>query len=74
MRYAVSEAWVLARILLRFVAIGVLAWVAAVSVSRGGAWYLLAIPFGLLALFQLVLSSVILWTWAVGLRSGAATR
>jgi hypothetical protein len=74
MKHAASEAWVLARILLRFVAVGVLIWVAAVSVSRGGAWYVLAIPVGLLALFQLVLSSAILWTWAVGLRSGAATR
>lgn len=68
-RAAVTEAWVLVRILLRFVAVGILAWVVVTAVSHGGLWYALAIPLGVLALGQLVISGGLLWVWARELRS-----
>jgi hypothetical protein len=55
--------------LLRFAGVGVLIWVAAQAVSRGGLGYALAIPLVILALFQLVLSCAILWRWVKELRS-----
>jgi hypothetical protein len=68
-RAAVAEAWVLVRILLRFVAVGILAWVVVTAVSHSGLWYGLAIPLGVLALGQLVISGGLLWVWARELRS-----
>ena len=68
MRRAVSEAWLLARILLRFAAVAVLVSLMAAAVSHGGWWYLLLIPLATLALFQLVLGSGMLWLWAKELR------
>jgi hypothetical protein len=47
----VAETWLLARILLRLVAAGIVAWQGVAAASRGGAWYLLAIPLLLLAAF-----------------------
>jgi len=69
MRRAVSELWLLTRSLVRFVAVGVLCWVLATAVSHGGVWYLLFIPFVPMALFELGMSSAILWSWAKELRS-----
>jgi hypothetical protein len=71
MRRAVPEAWFLARILVRFVAVGVLCRVLATAVSHGGVWYLLFIPLVPLALFELAVSSAILSSWAKELRSAA---
>jgi hypothetical protein len=67
-RRALSEAWLLARILLRFAAVAVLVVVMAAAVSHGGWWYLLLIPLAPVALFQLVISSGMLWLWAKELR------
>lgn len=68
MKRAASEAWLFVRISLRLVAIGVLCWVMARAVSHGGVWYLLLIPLAPLVLFQLLLSSAILWSWGKELR------
>jgi hypothetical protein len=58
-----SEPFFLGGTLLRFVVVGVLAWVMAVAVSHGGVWYLLFIPFVPLALYQLTIGSAILRSW-----------
>ena len=68
-RTAAAEAWVLARILLRLVAAGIVAWQGVAAASRGGAWYLLAIPLFLLAAFFVVTTAAILWVWGRELRS-----
>ncbi len=68
MKHAASEAWLLVRISLRFAAVGVLCWAMARAVAHGGIWYLLLIPLAPLALFQLVLSTAILWSWGRELR------
>jgi hypothetical protein len=67
-RTVVAEAWLLARILLRLVAAGIVAWQGAAAASRGGAWYLLAIPLFLLAAFIAVTTVAILVMWARELR------
>jgi hypothetical protein len=49
---------------MRFAVVGVLAWSMTVVTSHGGVWYLLFIPFAPIGLFELVMSSAILWSWA----------
>jgi hypothetical protein len=63
-RHRGASAWLLVRILLRFVAAGVVAWQGVAAASRGGAWYALAILLLALALFFAVTIAAILWIWA----------
>jgi hypothetical protein len=58
------EAWLLARILFRFVAVAILAWQGVAAASRGGAWWAFAIPSLAFALFFAVMTVAILWAWA----------
>jgi hypothetical protein len=64
----VKEAWLLARILLRFAATGIVAWQGEAAASRGGAWYVVAVALLALAAFFAVMTTAILVVWARELR------
>jgi hypothetical protein len=62
-RTAIAEGWVLARILLRFVVAGILAWQGVAAASRGGAWYALAVALLVFAVFYAAMTVGVLWVW-----------
>ncbi len=70
MRRAASEAWLLARILLRLVAAAIVLWQAFAAAAKGGAWYALACLLAIFGLFFLVTTAGVLWLWATELFRG----